>query len=496
MIAAEQSGTNSNAFQATPKEEWIEEWYTDLERHFEIEACENGELRHLCDPGENLGVPVHSWYNLKEAFSPQFPTWIVDHLGANFGFKINRALDPFCGGGTTLIALSQVGIRAVGVEYNPFIASMARSKSAWQLYDLEEIRRVLEHIEVDVPPRTRISWPQLTTVKQTRYFRRDDVRALLYVVSQISDLECSDLTKQFLHVGIAAAIEDVANLRKDGRALRYVKKPGRPSAQAAMRQHWMRNLDDLKKLHRQDGINRSAESAVWLGSALNLMELHDPWDDEAQSELRASSFDLVLYSPPYLNNFDYSEVYKLELWLLGYLDSYEGWRELRRGTVRSHHSVKFTETSHLASDSVTAQIAEHLLSLGESQRLKGYAANTMPPVIAGYFDDMYLALKEQLRVLEPGGFLVYMVANSCHSNLPIATDVIIGEIARLVGFEPLKLVVLHQRNGRAGEQRFLRESVVIARKPEGREPHVCQSSDRLSRPNVANGEDDVEDIVS
>jgi DNA modification methylase len=92
----------------------------------------------------------------------------------------------------------------------------------------------------------------------------------------------------------------------------------------------------------------------------------------------------------------------------------------------------------------------------------------MPPVITGYFDDMYLALKEQFRVLKPGGFLVYMVANSRHSNLPIATDVLIGEIARSVGFEPLKLIVLHQRNGRATGRRFLRESVVIGRKPASR----------------------------
>jgi len=32
-------------------------------------------------------------------------------------------------------------------------------------------------------------------------------------------------------------------------------------------------------------------------------------------ELGGKAFDLIIYSPPYLNNIDYSEVYKLELWL-------------------------------------------------------------------------------------------------------------------------------------------------------------------------------------
>ena len=103
--------------------------------------------------------------------------------------------------------------------------------------------------------------------------------------------------------------------------------------------------------------------------------------------------------------------------------------------------------------------------MSQSNYLKGYAKERMPPVILGYFDDMYTALTEQYRVLKPGGFLVYMVANSRHADLPIATDVILGEIASIIGFEPLKLIVLHKRNGCTRKKRFLRESAVILRKP-------------------------------
>ncbi len=78
---------------------------------------------------------------------------------------------------------------------------------------------------------------------------------------------------------------------------------------------------------------------------------------------------------------------------------------------------------------------------------------------------MYLALKEQWRVLQPGGILAYVVANSRHHYLPIATDVVLGEIARCIGFEPLDLVVLRKRNGRTRQKSFLRESAVFLRKP-------------------------------
>ena len=67
-------------------------------------------------------------------------------------------------------------------------------------------------------------------------------------------------------------------------------------------------------------------------------------------------------------------------------------------------------------------------------------------------------------VRKDGGFLVYNVANSKHSDLPIATDLIISDIAKRIGFLPLHLNVIHNRNGRTKSGNFLRESVVIMRK--------------------------------
>ena len=78
---------------------------------------------------------------------------------------------------------------------------------------------------------------------------------------------------------------------------------------------------------------------------------------------------------------------------------------------------------------------------------------------------MYQTLLEQWRVLKPGGVIAYVVANSRHYYLPVATDIMMGEIARCIGFEPLGLVVLKKRNGRTRQKLFLRESVVFIRKP-------------------------------
>ena len=89
----------------------------------------------------------------------------------------------------------------------------------------------------------------------------------------------------------------------------------------------------------------------------------------------------------------------------------------------------------------------------------------MNGLITGYFDDMYLAMNEQFRVLRPGGQLAIVVANSRHKFLPIATDVILGRIAEQIGFIPKELIVLRRRNGRTRQKTFLRETVVFLEKP-------------------------------
>jgi hypothetical protein len=57
---------------------------------------------------------------------------------------------------------------------------------------------------------------------------------------------------------------------------------------------------------------------------------------------------LSCFSPPYLNCIDYTELYKIELWLMEHIASQEQFRETRLGTLRSHPSVKFPARNSFA----------------------------------------------------------------------------------------------------------------------------------------------------
>ena len=51
--------------------------------------------------------------------------------------------------------------------------------------------------------------------------------------------------------------------------------------------------------------------------------------------------DLIITSPPYLNSRDYTDIYMLELKVLGLINSHEELRVLRKNTLRSHVQVSY-----------------------------------------------------------------------------------------------------------------------------------------------------------
>lgn len=436
----------------------IENWYRFIEQQFHIVHPINGELRDLCNAKENYNEPVYSWYNLKEAFSYNLPSWSVKRLEEKYGFKASTALDPFVGGGTSLISLRKKGIESFGIEYNPFIAWVAKTKATWHEGVIEELLYATSNIKFSAA-NARVVLPELSTFKNPAYFDQIEVKKLISVLNQIEVLNISDQSKSILKLGVASAIEDISNLKKDGRALRFIPDK-KKKASAVVRSKWNSAIFQLHDI--KNSWDDRSPVHVYNGSSIDFSELQSLTNSTVCQLMLPK--DMIIYSPPYLNNFDYSEVYKLELWLLNFISDYDKWRELRRGTVRSHHSVRFKKTTSLETSSKTKSLYEKINALASSRLLEDRRKTNMPEVIKGYFDDMFSSLQHQYSLLSSGGYLVYNVANSRHGDLPIATDVILAEIAMAIGFKPLELVVLHNRNGRTSKNHYLRESIVIMRK--------------------------------
>lgn len=429
--------------------------YRKIEKSLPLESA--SRFSKLVMPLINVDAPVHRWFRYKESFSANLLAQILSELPKSIGKKI-RLLDPFCGVGTVLVTsqeLSAAGywIEAIGIERNPFVAFVAKTKSSWQEIKHKQILELgmkLYERSKSLSPEV----PELTSLRSGLCMSRHLSKRIVALSQTIRDAG-NNATHRALLLGLASSIEAVSYVRKDGRALRLVERKRRP-LRKVLEERWTAMAEDA--LYLQNSLVDVPPAKVLVGDGRKPTKLG----------IAENSIDLIVTSPPYPNNIDYSEVYKLELWLLEFIKDNGRFLNLRRQTFRSHPTcselVLSPEFEAAIKHGTLADLLQPTLA-----RLSDNPERWRKKVFLGYAGDMWTSLREQYRCLKRGGFTALVVGNSLHgctdSPYLIATDLILAELGREVGFEVDNILIARALKRRLSGNHFLRESVVLLRKP-------------------------------
>jgi DNA modification methylase len=438
--------------------------YNKLEKRFSV-VDDSANYAELVTAATSQNYPVQRWFHFKEGFSLD----LLEHLIIDWNIETNsirRVLDPFCGTGTTLLSVQKLAkklgrrdMQAVGLERNPFLHFVAQTKLQWHSFNVRQFSDKTTNLLNGYPKPIPRKLPELSTFKRRDVYKIDTLRKLLGVKGAIDNIGQAE--REILLLGYASVLEDLSGTRKDGRAIRIVHNKRCPEINDALRSAWSEITSDIN----QASIFFSPiKTQVLFGDGRTLCI-----DGKEKTTLK--KFDLILYSPPYLNNIDYTEVYKIELWLCGFVDNRSDFRELRYKTFRSHPSVRFPDPITIAQDKRLRKVDQALdtliNSLPQDNDFK-WRSN----MFRGYFDDMYQSLKSQLNVLKPGGWAFCVVGNSLHGSsnepeirIPVASDLIIALIAEAIGLEVKSISVARHLKRRAPDGHFLRESIIVMRKP-------------------------------
>jgi hypothetical protein len=460
---------NSNITSPNPNHsslQFLSDLYLAYEKTLCVRNGEAGEHGHLPHFNGNKSLPIHKWFTYKEGFSSQLLSWVCDVTGINLN-SVESLLDPFAGVATSLLSAQlnyrgQHNLNLVGIERNPFVAFVARTKLCWQLYSEKRILELIPKLVARIRMRggVRFEIADLSTLRNEKIFNRRRLHDLLFARDVINE-ELHGLPEiAFFQLGWASVIEAASNVRKDGRALRLVSKEERPPVYKLLEKKWKEMLSDVQAVSKQlSGIERgfiNAQLHEGDGRSLDVLE-----NDQ-------NRYDLIIYSPPYLNNLDYSEVYKMELWLTGAVTTQEDFRNLRLRTLRSHPSVKFPETDivdRLRPTEWPKALRDALIEVIPKSTHKAARIRT----IRAYMDDMLLSLQNQYRVAKPGAYIICVVGNSVHGTkehpIPIATDLLIASLAEVAGFEVEKVQITRYTKRRDFNERVQRESIIILRRP-------------------------------
>ncbi len=187
--------------------------------------------------------------------------------------------------------------------------------------------------------------------------------------------------------------------------------------------------------------------------------------------------DHVFTSPPYLNNFDYADRTRLELYFFGEAKT---WGDITHNVrtklitsattqiVRNDSKYKLTDDIHKACPDVYEFLSKSVANLGELRLTKG-GKKSYDFLVAGYFNDMFRIISDVYRVLKRKKKAVFVLGDSAPYGIHIPTDELIGKIGLGIGFSDYKVDILRTRGGKWKDnpQRhnvLLRESIVTLAK--------------------------------
>ncbi|MGY9065513.1 hypothetical protein [Streptomyces sp. CAS3] len=433
-----------------------------VETHYEaLEAQWNSvdgslEFERLVVPTGNSDSPFHRWFHLKEAFSVDLLPTILKQLSFE-GMSELRVLDCFAGGGTTLVSAlemsSQVHVTATGIERNPFLHHVSSSKvKALQAgsclsQELKKAYAEVQHLYAsDVRFETNI--PALSTFSNEAYFPPSLLKSLLRIKAAIEHCDTSTLARDLLLTSAASCVESSSRLRRDGRALRY-------ASERQPRDPWLEFSNRIQQMIEDTSGSQPTTSSA----SVILGDGRRPLLHVDESEKR----DLIVFSPPYPNNIDYTEIYKTEAWYLGFYEDSEQFRSQRLRTLRSHPSVRFSEEYDYESSSDAEAVCELLAPILGAVPGDRYATGRRQ-LIKGYADDMLTLFRHCRKVISNEGRLVYVVGNSAHGSgdalFVIAADLMMARLAELADWRVEEISVARTLRRRVTNSRFLRESVV------------------------------------
>jgi hypothetical protein len=398
----------------------------------------------------SLALPFQGWRHFKEAFAPE----IVDEAIRSSRIPVATCLDPFGGSGTTPLACQFLGVKPIAIEVNPYLADLIEAKLAQ--YDTERLLNsltgVLRGARADASAVVTNQLPA-TFVEpgvDGRWIFNHDVAVAILRLRGAIEATPDPVTRRLFKVLLGGVLIPLSNVVINGKGRRYRRGWEKRSCSAAdvinaFADAASQAIGEIDRFARR----KQTLSVVLTGDARRLCRDLEP-------------IDLAVFSPPYPNSFDYTDVYNVELWMLGYLADFSANRALRSQTLSSHVQIHrpfgAAPTTSSSLNGVLNELSENRAALWN---------RNIPEMVGGYFHDMAGVVQSIAAVLRRHGSIWMVVGDSKYGTTAIPCADILAEIGEAIGLVVDRVETLRDMRASAqqGGQFQLAESLVVLRRP-------------------------------
>lgn len=409
--------------------------------------------RKIVSIGSNAGaepLPFQEWHHFKEAFAPE----VVARAVKESHRAVAVCLDPFGGSGTTALASQFLGVAPTIIEVNPYLADLIEAKLGD--YDPDALARdfshIVRHTSRQVGSLRRLAKLPASFIESASterwIFDRGVACRIACHLSAIDALPSVEHRRIF-RVLLGGMLIAVSNVVINGKGRRY-------------RRGWLERrtppemVDMLFKQRCQAAITEIHEHRLRSHRGYTILR----GDCLKQLEAAAPA-DLAVFSPPYPNSFDYTDVYNVELWMLGYLHSADSNHVLRKSTLCSHVQLK--------RDFLQAPAGSLRLSraLGRLRKERDHLWSPwIPDMIGHYFHDMCRVLSLLHARLTDKAEVWAVVGDSRYAGIQVPVARILADYAPIFGYRVVRIEPFRSMRASAqqGGQYQLAESLLVLQK--------------------------------
>ena len=405
------------------------------EEQFALTSDNGGS--HFNDPSfaSNKTRPIHRWVPWIAGFSGDFVGDALDRYLTGNG----TVLDPFSGVGTTLVEAILRGHIAIGFEINPYAVLACRTKVNAHRIDVESLYGEMLRFQIFYREKTYANYVPKSTPPQgfktrSAFYSPKVLRKVLILQDFIDTIEYPNLQDLF-KLAFASTMVRYSNYSYEP-SLGRRASAGKPA------------IEDFPVGQAiLDRLSEMAQDISWFQQSLANRDPHVQIINDSffehESYLDPETIDLIITSPPYLNNYHYNRNTRPHLYWLGYVQSPRDLKPLELSNFGKYwQTVREQDTVALKFSLPNTDLAERLQTLSKVKPERGiYGGKGWANYAASYFNDCYKFAKGIKYALKPGGTALVVIGNSVLQGILIPTDIYFGKIAELVGLELVRIDV-------------------------------------------------------
>lgn len=371
--------------------------------------------------GTNAGsevLPFQAWRHFKESFAPE----LIQRAINESAIPVHHCCDPFGGSGTTALACQFLGVRPTTIEVNPFLADLIEAKLV--KYDPRSLARDYGAL-VRAANKRRIDPVKFYSSAPPTFvepgvcgrwlFNKSVAARIAAYVASMPSIE-SVTNRRLFRVLLGGILVGVSNVVISGKGRRY-------------RRRW--NKLTFSASDVDEALCQSMETAAGdiLTHAQRAEHRYSILRGDARRLIRhVKPAELFVFSPPYPNSFDYTDVYNIELWALKYLTETGDNTALRKATLSSHVQIK----KDFASAPRQSALLSRTLSALRAKRDELWDPH-IPDMVASYFAELKTVLFSAAGKMPKKGQIWMVVGDSRYGGVTIPVGDILTQLATTFG---------------------------------------------------------------